>query len=86
MYHECRHHVRACRVCQAAKVSTQKPPGLLYPLGVPDYVFEECMMDVIMHLPLTDRGYDAIAMFVDHTSKYIYFVPCKSTISVEELA
>ena len=29
MYHECQRHVRACRVCQAAKVSTQKPPGLL---------------------------------------------------------
>ena len=29
MYHDCRRHVRACRVCQAAKVSTQKPPGLL---------------------------------------------------------
>ena len=43
-------------------------------------------MDIIMHLPLTDRGYDAIAMFVDRMSKYVYFVPCKSTILVEELA
>ena len=47
---------------------------------------EECTMDIIMHLPLTDRGYDAIAMFVDHMSEYVYFVPCKSTILVEELA
>ena len=29
MYHDCRHHVRACRVCCTAKVSAQKPPGLL---------------------------------------------------------
>ena len=43
-------------------------------------------MNIIMHLPLTDRGYDAIAMFVDRMSKYVYFVPCKSTILVEELA
>ena len=86
MYHECRQHVRACRVCQAAKVSTQKPPGLLKPLGVPDYVFEECTMDNNTHLPLTDRGYDAIATFVDRMSKYVYFVPCKSMISAEELA
>ena len=43
-------------------------------------------MDIIMHLPLTDREYDNIAMFVDRISKYAYFVPCKSTILVEELA
>ena len=43
-------------------------------------------MDIITHLPVTERDCDAIAMFVDHMSKYIYFVPCKSTISAEELA
>ena len=42
-------------------------------------------MDIITHLPVTERGCDAIAMFVDHMSKYVYFVPCKSTISAEEL-
>ena len=43
-------------------------------------------MDIITHLPVTERGCDAIAMFVDCMSKYVYFVPCKSTISAEELA
>ena len=43
-------------------------------------------MDIITHLPVTERGCDAIATFVDCMSKYIYFVPCKSTISAEELA
>ena len=44
------------------------------------------MMDIITHLPVTERGYDAIATFVDRMSKYVYFVPCKSIISAEELA
>ena len=48
-------------------------------------MFEECTMDIITHLPVTKRGCDAIAMFVDHMSKYVCFVPCKSTISAEEL-
>ena len=43
-------------------------------------------MDIITHLPVTERGCDAIAMFVDGMSKYVYFVPYKSTISTEELA
>ena len=42
-------------------------------------------MDIITHLPVTERGCDAIATFVDRMSKYVYFVPCKSTISAEEL-
>ena len=59
---------------------------MLQPLAQPDYVFEECTMDIITHLPVTERGSDAIATFVDCMSKYVYFVPCKSTISAEELA
>ena len=43
-------------------------------------------MDIITHLPVTEWGYDAIATFVDCMFKYIYCVPCKSTISTEELA
>ena len=42
-------------------------------------------MDIFTHLPVTERGCDAIATFVDRMSNYIYFVPCKSTISAEEL-
>ena len=42
-------------------------------------------MGIITHLPGTERGCDAIATFVDHMSKYMYFVPYKSTISAEEL-
>ena len=49
-------------------------------------MFEECTMDIITHLPITERGCDAIATFVDRMSKYVCFVPCKSTISAEELA
>ena len=43
-------------------------------------------MDIITHLLVTERGCDAIAIFVDCLSKYVYFVHWKSTISAEELA
>ena len=43
-------------------------------------------MDIITQLPVTERGCDAIATFVDRMSKFIYFAPCRSTISAEELA
>ena len=43
-------------------------------------------MDIITHLPVTEQGCDAIVTFVDLMSKCVYFVPCKSMISAEELA
>ena len=43
-------------------------------------------MDIITHLPFTEWGCDAIAVFVTCLSKYVYFVPCKSMISTKELA
>ena len=49
-------------------------------------MFEECTMDIITHLPVTERGCDAIATFMDCMSKYVYFMYYKSTISAEELA
>ena len=42
-------------------------------------------MDIITHLPVTEWGCDAIVTFVDCMSKYVYFVPCKSTISAKKL-
>ena len=43
-------------------------------------------MDIITHLPVTKLECDSIVTFVDLMSKHVYFVPCKSTISAEELA
>ena len=39
------------------------------------------MMDLIIHLPVTTSGYDAIATFVDHLAKFVYFVPCTLKIT-----
>ena len=43
-------------------------------------------LDLIMHLPKTDRGFDSIVTFVDWLSKYTYFVPCIVHITALELA
>ena len=43
-------------------------------------------MNIFSQLPVTKRGCDAITMVVDRMSKYVYFVPCKSTISAEDIA
>ena len=86
MQRDCRAFIRACARCQAAKVSTQKPQGLLQPLPTPDAVFEECSLDFITHLPVTAAGHNSIVTFVDRLSKYVYFVACRHDITAEQLA
>lgn len=43
-------------------------------------------MDFITHLPLTDRGYDAILTVVDRFSKLCILVPCATNIDAETTA
>jgi hypothetical protein len=49
-------HVAVCVVCQRVKVEHQRPAGLLHPLKVPEWKWEEIGMDFISGLPLTPKG------------------------------
>ena len=42
-------------------------------------------MDLVTHLPTTDRGYDAIYTVVDRLSKLTDFISCKHTVSAADL-
>ena len=44
------------------------------------------MMDLITHVPLSPVEHNAMATFMDHLSKYVYFIPCSSKITAKELA
>ena len=43
-------------------------------------------MDFIKHLPLTDRGFDAVFTIVDRFSKLVCFVPLTSTADAPTVA
>ena len=43
-------------------------------------------MDLVTHLPTTDRDHDAIYTVVDRLSKFTYFILCKHTVSAAHLA
>ena len=43
-------------------------------------------MDFITHLPLTERGYDAILTCVDRFSKLCILIPCTTTIDAATTA
>ena len=52
--------VLECPICQQVKVDHQKPAGLLQPLKIPTWKWEEISMDFVTGLPRTSAGYDAI--------------------------
>ena len=79
-------YVDTCTSCQLNKNSTQKPAGLLQPLAIPEYPWQQMSMDLITHLPPTIRGYTSIAVFVDRLTKMVHFAPCHDTMTAADFA
>jgi hypothetical protein len=68
------------------KAEHQRPAGLLQPLKIPEWKWEEIRMDFIVGLPLTQAGYDSIWVIVDQLTKVTHFIPIKMTYSGAKLA
>jgi hypothetical protein len=79
-------HVALCYTCHRVKTEHQKPVGLLQPLKVPEWKWEDISMDFIVGLPRTLVGYDSIWVIVDRFTKVAHFIPIKTTHSGARLA
>ena len=62
-------YIAKCDVCNKVKAIHQKPAGLLHPLRVPDWKWDQIGMDFITGLPRTKSGYDSIWVIVDRLTK-----------------
>jgi hypothetical protein len=79
-------HVALCDTCHRVKAEHQKPVGLLQPLKVPEWKWEEISMDFIVGFPRTPTGYDSIWVIVDRLTKVAHSIPVKTTHSGARLA
>jgi hypothetical protein len=79
-------HVALCDTCQRVKAEHQRPAGLLKPLKIPEWKWEEIRMDFIVGLPRTQAGYDSIWAIVDRLTKVAHFIPVKTTYLGAKLA
>ncbi|WVZ70302.1 hypothetical protein U9M48_018978 [Paspalum notatum var. saurae] len=79
-------HVAQCDVCQQVKADHQKPAGLLQPLPIPTWKWDEVGMDFVTGLPKTKKGHDAIWVIVDRLTKTAHFIPVKTTYGGAKLA
>jgi hypothetical protein len=79
-------YVALCDTCQRVKMEHQRPAGLLQPLKIPEWKWEEIGIDFIVGLPRTQARYDSIWVIVDRLTKVAHFIPVKTTYSDAKLA
>ncbi|WVZ48739.1 hypothetical protein U9M48_000158 [Paspalum notatum var. saurae] len=79
-------YVAMCDTCQRVKAEHQRPAGLLQPLKIPEWKWEEISMDFIVGLPRTQKGYNSIWVVVDRLTKVAHFIPVNTTYSGARLA
>ncbi|KAG8485945.1 hypothetical protein CXB51_019284 [Gossypium anomalum] len=78
--------VSKCLICQQVKVKHQVPSGLLQPIMVPEWKWDQITMEFVTGLPVTPRKKDAVWVVVDQLTKSAHFIPIGKDFSLDKLA
>jgi hypothetical protein len=78
-------YVARCDTCQRVKAKHQRPAGLLQPLEIPVWKWDDISMDFIVDLPRTQKGHDAIWVIVGRLTKVAHFIPIHEIYRVPTL-
>ncbi len=78
--------IAECDICQRIKAEHQRLAGLLQPLSIPLWKWEEISMIFVQGLPTTPTGNDSICVIVDRLTKSAHFIPVKRIFSLKKLA
>ena len=79
-------YVSSCHKCQANKTDRVRRRPPLTPLVPPDACWRTMGVDLIVDLPVSADGYDAICVFVDHLSSMVRLAPTDKSMSTEGFA
>jgi len=71
--------IARCYNCCRVKAVHMKA-GLLQPLSIPSWKWEEVSMDFISGLPSSVKGYDSIWVIVDRLTKVARFIPVRRVV------
>jgi hypothetical protein len=74
-----------CHTCQRVKAEHQSPAGLMQPLNIPEWKWEEIGMDFIIGLPLTPKKKDMFWVIVDRLTKSAHLLAVNQKDSGEKL-
>jgi hypothetical protein len=79
-------YVSECAICRKVKLDYMNHGGLLQPLSIPDWKWDDISMDFIGGLPLTAYKFDSIWVIVDQLTKSAHFIPINTTYKVQKYA
>ena len=79
-------YVSKCLTCQQVKAEHQVPTGLLNPLPIPQWKWDNITMDFVSGLPLTQQKHDSVWVIVDRLTKSAHFIPVRIDYSMDRLA
>jgi hypothetical protein len=79
-------YVPECDTCHRMKASHLKSAGVLQPLSIPTWKWDDISMDFIVGLPLTARKKDSIWVIMDRLTKTAHFIAVHTTYSVQHYA
>jgi hypothetical protein len=79
-------YVVECDTCHRMKASHLKSAGVLQPLLIPMWKWDEISMDFNVGLPLTARKKYSIRVIVDRLTKTAHFIAVHTTYSVQQYA
>ena len=79
-------YVSKCLTCQQVKAEHQVPTGLLNPLSIPQWKWDNITMDFVSGFPLTQQKHDSVWVIVDRLTKSAHFIPVRIDYSMDRLA
>jgi hypothetical protein len=86
MKREIAKYVSGCDICQRVKASHLRTVGILQPLPIPSWKWEDISMDFIDGLPNTSQRHDSIWVIVDRLTKTAHFLPVHTTYNAKKYA
>jgi hypothetical protein len=79
-------YVVECDMCRMVKADHMRPPGLLQPLNIPSWKWEDISMNFIVGLPLSTHKFNSNWVIVDRLTKSTHFIPVSTYYRAEKYA
>jgi hypothetical protein len=67
-------YVSECHTCRRVKAEHKCPAGLIKPLDIPEWKYDEIRMDFVTGLPMTSKREDMIWVIIDRLTKSAHFL------------
>ena len=70
-------YVYKCLTCQQVKAEHKVLSGLLNPIPIPQWKWDNIAMDFVSGLPLTQKKHDSVWVIIDRLTKSAHFIPVR---------